>query len=136
MSTRRWLRMSWWNAALTAAALLTAVIFATRAQWFVAIAFAVIATAVAGSAIYARSGRASDFTRLNAAEYLDERDRTIGVHALAIVGVCAMLIAMGVLVAAMLLLEPGDPMSFIAWAQVVLLTIAWAVANVVAVRRS
>lgn len=136
MWTRRWLRMSWWNAVLTAATLLTAVLFAVRSQWLVAIVFAVIAIAGAASAIYARSGRASDYTRLNAAEYLDERDRTIGVHALAIVGVCALLIALGAFVAAMLLLEPDDPMFLVAWAQALLLAIAWAIANVVAVRRS
>jgi hypothetical protein len=127
--------MSWWNAVLTAVALAAAVLFAVLAQWGVAIIFLAAAVVIAASAIYARSGRASDIHRLNAIEYVDERDRAIGAQAFAILGVCAMVIAIGVFIAAMLL-TPSGPMFWVAWAQIILLTIAWAVANVVAVRRS
>lgn len=136
MSTRETLRMSWWNVVLAAATLAAAVAFAVVGRWFVAAVFAAVAVVVVASAIYARSGRASDLTRLHAAEYVDERDRAIGMRAFAIVGVCALVIAMGVFIAAALLVEADDPMFWVAWGQMILLTIAWAVANVVAVRTS
>ncbi len=136
MSTRETLRMSWWNVVLAVLSLVAAVVFAVLGRWLAAIVLAAVAVVVVVGAVYARSGRASDLTRLHAAEYVDERDRAIGMRAFAIVGVCALVIAMGAFVAAALLVEADHPMFWVAWAQMVLLTIAWAVANVVAVRTS
>lgn len=136
MSTHRWLRMSWWNGVLALAALGAAAGMAVLGRWAVAAIFVLVAVVVAASAIYARSGRASDLTRLNAAEYVDERDRAVGTHALAIVGVVALVLAMVVFVVGVVLLEPGNPMFWVLWGQVIALTIAWAVANLFALRRS
>ena len=136
MSTRRWLRMSWWNAVLALATLVGAVTMAALGRWGVAAIFLAVVVVVAGSAIYARSGRASDLTRLNAIEYADERDRAAGTHAFAIVGVVALVLSMAVFFVGTLLLEPDSPMFWVLWAQIILLTIAWGVANIVALRRS
>ncbi|GEK80698.1 hypothetical protein [Agrococcus baldri] len=136
MSTRKWLRMSWWNAVMVVVVLIAAVIMAVLDRWGVAGIFVIVGVGLAASAIYARSGRASDLTRLNATEYIDERDRTVGTHALAIVGVVALVLTMVVFVVGTVLLDPGSPMFFVLWAQVILLVIAWMIANFVALRRS
>lgn len=90
---------------------------------------------IAGSAIYARSGRASDVTRLNALETVDERDRTMTAFALAVVGVAAIFASFGVLLAAIALLDAQHPMFWIIMGQMLALAITWMIANVVAVRR-
>lgn len=136
MSTRKWLRMSWWNAVMVVVVLIAAVVMAVLERWGVAGIFVIVALGLAASAIYARSGSASDFTRLNAAEYADERDRTVGTQAFAIVGVVALVLTMVVFVVGTALLDPGSPMFFVLWAQVIALTIAWMIANFVALRRS
>lgn len=136
MSTRKRFGMSWWNAALALVAIIAAVIMAVLGRWGVAAVFLAAGLVVAGSAIYARSGRASDLTRLNAAEYVDERDRAVGTQAFAIVGVVALVLTIVVFVIGTALLEPGSPMFFVLWAQMIALLIAWGVANVIALRRS
>lgn len=136
MSTRERFGMSWWNAVLVGVVLLAAVIMAVLGRWGVAGIFAVVAVVLAGSAIYARSGKASDLTRLNATEYLDERDRATGTQAFAIVGVVALVMTMIVFVIGIALLEPGSPMFYVLWAQIIVMTFAWMIANVVALRRS
>ncbi|SFS13823.1 hypothetical protein SAMN04487783_1708 [Agrococcus baldri] len=136
MSTRKRFGMSWWNVVMAAVTLIAGVIMAVLGRWVAAGIFLVVALAIAGSAVYARSGRASDLTRLNAAEYVDERDRAVGTRALAIVGVVALLLTMTVFVIGMVLLEPGSPMFVVLTGQVLALAVAWAIANVVALRRS
>lgn len=135
MSTRKWLRMSWWNAVLTFAVLVVAATMAAQGRWGATALLVIVAIVVGASAAYARSGRASDLTRLNAIEYADERDRFAATHALAIVGVVALVLAFAMLIVGAVLLEPGSPMSWIPVAQVVVLAVAWALANVVALRR-
>ena len=136
MSTRRWLRMSWWNAVLALVVLAGAVAMAVLGRWLVAAIFLAVVVLVVASAVYARSGRASDLTRLNAVEYLDERDRAVGTQAFAIVGVLALVLSMLVFILGTVLLEPDSPMFFVLWGQIIVLTIGWAVANLVALRRS
>lgn len=136
MSTRKRFGMSWWNVVMVAVALIAAVIMAVLGRWGVAGIFVIVGLGLAGSAIYARSGSASDLTRLNAAEYVDERDRAVGTQAFAIVGVVALVLTMVVFVIGMALLEPGSPMFLVLAGQMIALTIAWAIANLVALRRS
>lgn len=136
MSTHEHLRMSWWNAALTIAALVAAIVLAVQQSWVSSIVTTLVAVGTAVTAIYARSGRASDLTRLNAAEYVDERDRAIGARALAVVGLVAMVMTLAVFILAMVLTEPGEPLRWIAIGQVLVLAVAWMLANLVAVRRS
>ena len=59
MSTRRWLRMSWWNAVLALVVLAGAVAMAVLGRWLVAAIFLAVVVLVVASAVYARSGRAS-----------------------------------------------------------------------------
>lgn len=136
MSTRRRLGMSWWNAVIVLVAVIAAIVLAVQGSWGAAIIMALSGAAAAAGAIYARSGRASDITRLNAIEYIDERDRTIGAYAFAVVGVAALLLAFGVFVAVAVLTGGREPIFWLAFGQFMLLMAAWAVANVVAVRRS
>ena len=136
MSTRRWLRMSWWTAVLALVVLAGAVAMAVLGRWLVAAIFLAVVVLVVASAVYARSGRASDLTRLNAVEYLDERDRAVGTQAFAIVGVLALVLSMLVFILGTALLEPDSPLFFVLWGQIIVLTIGWAVANLVALRRS
>lgn len=136
MSKRKRVWISWWNLALAAATLGGGVVTAVAGNWVAAAIFAIASLAIVAGAVYARSGRASDLARLSAAEYVDERDRAVGIQALAIVGVAGLLLSVLVFLLGMLLLEPGSPMFVVLWAQLILLTIAWAVANWVALRRS
>lgn len=135
MSTRDRFGMSWWNAAFAAAIVVAGVLALVFRQWAVAAVFGVVLVAFVVGVRYARSGRASDVTRLNAAEYTDERDRRMAAYGLAIVGVVAMALSMGTFVAALVLLPPGHPMYFVAWGQLVALALAWMVANWIAARR-
>lgn len=135
MWTRRRLRMSWWNALVTLAVLAGAVVLAVSGQWVPAVLLAGIGLATGSFAVYARSGRASDITRLNAMEVVDERDRAMTTFALAVVGVTGLLLSVVVFIAAMVLLEHGHPMFYFAWGQVMVLAVVWTVANVLAVRR-
>ncbi|MCH1882275.1 hypothetical protein [Agrococcus sp. ARC_14] len=136
MSTHKALRMSWWNAVIAAGALLTAVVLAILGDWFAAGLMTLAAIAFVLSALYARSGRASDITRLNAVEYIDERDRAIGAYAFAIVGVVALLLSLGVFVVVAVSTGGEGAVFWLALGQVLFLMAAWAVANVIAVRRS
>lgn len=136
MSTRSWLGMSWWNAALTLVVLAAAVTMAVLGQWSVAAVLAAVLVFVVVSAVYARSGRASDLARLNALEYADERDRTAATRGFAVVGAVGLVLALLAFVLGVLLLDPGHPMFWVLWVQVIALTLVWGVANVVALRRS
>ncbi|SDR83673.1 hypothetical protein [Agrococcus carbonis] len=136
MSTRRWLRMSWWNALLVVAVLCGGVTLALLDRWGSAGILLLVALFTGASAVYARSGRASDVTRLNAAEYADERDRAAATRGFAAVGVVALLLSLAVLVTGQVLLEPGSAMRVVLWLQFIGLVVAWGVANVVALRRS
>lgn len=136
MSTRSWLGMSWWNAALALAVLAGAVTMAALGQWPVAAVLVAVLVFVVASAVYARSGRASDLTRLNALEYADERDRTAATRGFAVAGAVGLVLALVAFVLGVVLLEPGHPMFWVVWAQVIVLTVVWGVANVVALRRS
>ncbi|GAB4083546.1 hypothetical protein GCM10028784_01760 [Myceligenerans cantabricum] len=135
MWTRKRLRMSWWNALMTFVLLVVAAALTVAGQWFPAVASLVAAVAIAATAVYARSGRASDVTRLNALEVVDERDRSMTAFALAVVGVAGLLFSMATFLAATALLEPSHPMFWVAWGQVLGMTAVWIVANLVAVRR-
>jgi uncharacterized membrane protein len=136
MSTRRWLRMSWWNALLVVVVLGGAVALALLDRWGAAGILLLVALLTGVSAVYARSGRASDVMRLNAAEYADERDRVAATRAFAAVGVVALMLSIAVFVAGQVLLEPGSGMRLVLWVQFIGLVVAWGVANVVALRRS
>ena len=63
MSTRRWLRMSWWNAVLALVVLAGAVAMAVLGRWLVAAIFLAVVVLVVASAVYARSGRARGIPR-------------------------------------------------------------------------
>lgn len=136
MSTRKWLRMSWWNVVLLVGALAAAVVMAVLGRWVEAVVFAVVVLFLGASAVYARSGRSGDLTRLNAAEYLDERDRAAATQGFAAVGVTALLLGFALLVLATVLLEPGEPMFLVLIGNLLVLAVAWGVANWVALRRS
>lgn len=136
MSTRKWLRMSWWNVVLLVGVLAAAVVMAVLGRWVEAVVFAVVVLFLGASAVYARSGRSGDLTRLNAAEYLDERDRAAATQGFAAVGVTALLLGFALLVLATVLLEPGEPMFLVLIGNLLVLAVVWGVANWVALRRS
>lgn len=136
MSTRKWLRMSWWNVVLLVGVLAAAAVMAVLGRWVEAVVFAVVVLFLGASAVYARSGRSGDLTRLNAAEYLDERDRAAATQGFAAVGVTALLLGFALLVLATVLLEPGEPMFLVLIGNLLVLAVAWGVANWVALRRS
>ena len=130
MSTRERLGMSWWNAVIVGVALIAAIVLAVQGNWGTAILMVLSGAITAVAAIHARSGRASDISRLNAVEYIDERDRAIGAHAFAIVGVVALLLAFSVFVVVAVLTSGREPIFWLAFGQLMLLLVAWAIANV------
>lgn len=135
MWTRKYLRMSWWNAVLGIVLLVATVVLAINGQVVQSIIMGALTVFLIGSAVYARSGRSSDVTRLNALESVDERDRAMASFALAVVGVAAMFVSVAVLIAGIFLLEPGEPMFWVVIGQMFVLAITWTIANIVAARR-
>lgn len=135
MSTRNRIGMSWWNVVCVLAIAVASVISFALERWFTGTVLGAVLVLFVASILYARSGRASDVTRLNAAEYTDERDRRMAAFGLAIVGVVAMVASVGTFAAAMALLPADHPMALIAWAQLVGLAVTWCVGNWIATRR-
>lgn len=95
--------------------------------------FLIVILAVAGSAvwsiirIYRRPGEASDVDRLNSMKYLDERDRSLALHAFGIVGIIALV--MTVVTVFLTLFTDALGAEYIALVQFVVLFGSWAAAN-------
>lgn len=84
-------------------------------------------------ALWARRPKARDVTRLNALEWRDERDRRLGKDALSVVGGAALMLSVVELVVVSILAL--DAALWLAWTQVIVLSVVWTVSNSVVVRR-
>ena len=140
------------NLVLLGTLLAGAVVTGVLGNWW-GVAILVTAT-IAGalSALLARRPGASDWLRINALEYRDERDVRLARHGLAVVGAWALALAGLELVAATIIVgltgarfDPAGPtlefnpfalgFELLAAGQVLVLSIVWGIANTRAVRR-
>jgi len=85
--------------------------------------------------LYARRPGSRDITRINGLEYRDERDRTLAKSGLAAVGAVALLMALVQFFLVITVAPFDSPLVWAAVAQLLILTIAWSIANSVVVRR-
>ena len=94
------------------------------------------------SALLARRAGASDWLRINAVEYRDERDRKLGVRGLAVAGVVGLVLSFVWIIAACLYAgfagqtRLATGLEAIACLNAIILAIGWGWANTVAIRRS
>jgi hypothetical protein len=93
------------------------------------------------SALLARRPGASDWLRINAVEYRDERDKRLALDAFAVVGIVALIAALACVVAAALYAgfvghtTVSIVLLIASTLQLLVLSIAWGWANTVVVRR-
>ena len=87
-------------------------------------------------ALYARRSGSRDVTRLNALEWRDERDRTLARSGFAVVGAVALVMVLVQFVVVVVTdAGPDSPFMWLTLSQLLILNVAWGVANSVAVRR-
>ena len=130
------LRISTINVVLVSAFLLGAVLAAGLERWQAAVYLGLLGICGLTGALYAHRSGSRDVTRLNGLEWRDERDRTLAKSGFAVVGVVALLMVVAQFIVVMLT-DPGpdSPFLWMALAQVLILNLAWVIANSVAVRR-
>jgi hypothetical protein len=81
----------------------------------------------------ARRDSSTDLHRINALEYRDERDRTLGRSALATVGLAALAVCYVSFIVAVVVGEPA--LILATCAQLLIIAVVWMIANVRAVQR-
>jgi hypothetical protein len=87
-------------------------------------------------ALFARRPGSRDVTRLNALEWRDERDRTLAKSGFAVVGAVALLMVLAQFIVVVVTdAGPDSPFMWVTLSQILILFIAWVIANSVAVRR-
>ena len=130
------LRISTINVVLVSALLLGALIAAGLQRWQAALYLGLVGVGGLAVALYAHRSGSRDVTRLNALEWRDERDRTLAKSGLAAVGVVALVMVVAQFIVVMLT-DPGpdSPFLWMTLAQVLILNLAWVIANSVVVRR-
>ncbi|MEP6480380.1 MAG: hypothetical protein ABJA94_00040 [Rhodoglobus sp.] len=118
------------NIVLVSTFLAGAVVTAILHSWLAA---PLAALGVGGllAALYARRVGARDITRINAIEYRDERDRTLAREGFAVVGA----VALGLTVLELVLAVALTDYYWIVCVQLIILCVAWGVANSIAVRK-
>ena len=124
------------NVVLVSTFLLGALIAAALQRWQGALYLVLVGIGMLAVALYAHRSGSRDVTRLNALEWRDERDRTLAKSGLAAVGVVALVMVVAQFIVVMLT-DPGpdSPFLWMTLAQVLILNLAWVIANSVVVRR-
>lgn len=139
MSTRSRSRLpvSITNAVLVGVFLAGGAVTAIAGSWYEAGLLAAVGAMVLAMALYARSPNSRDITRVNAIEYRDERDQRIAQTGFAVVGVVALIGSAIEFVAVTVLVDArGWPpvVQLLPAGQLILLCVAWGLANSVAAR--
>ena len=130
------LRISTVNLVLVSALLLVALTEAALGRWQEAIIFCGGGLCGLAVALNARRSGSRDVTRLNALEWRDERDRTLAKSGLAVVGAVALVMVLVQFVVVVVTdAGPDSPFMWLTLSQLLILNVAWGVANSVAVRR-
>jgi hypothetical protein len=119
------------NAVLVSSFLLGAVSTAVLRNWPATSVLGALGVFGLAGALYARRDNARDITRVNAIEYRDERDRTVARNGFAVVGAVALVLSVVQVVVSTALTEHF----WFAYAQLVVLSVTWSIANSLAVRR-
>jgi uncharacterized membrane protein YoaK (UPF0700 family) len=130
------LRISTINVVLVSALLLGALAEAALGRWQGAITFGVGGLCGLAVALNARRSGSRDVTRLNALEWRDERDRTLAKLGFAVVGAVALLMVLAQFIVVVVTdTSHHSPFMWLTLSQLLILCIAWGIANSVAVRR-
>jgi hypothetical protein len=124
------------NLVLLSAFLLGALIAGALGSWAGAAYLGALGLGGLACALYARRSGSRDVTRLNALEWRDERDRTLAKSGFAVVGAVALLMVLAQFIV-VVVTETGhdSPFMWVTLSQMLILYIAWGIANSVAVRR-
>lgn len=124
------------NLVLLSAFLLGALIAAALGSWPGAGYLGAIGLCGLAGALYARRSGSRDVTRLNALEWRDERDRNLAKSGFAVVGAVALLMVLAQFIIVVVTdTSHHSPFMWLTLSQVLILYIAWGIANSVAVRR-
>ena len=124
------------NLGLLSAFLLGALIAGALGSWTGAAYLGALGLSGLAGALYARRSGARDVTRLNALEWRDERDRTLAKLGFAVVGAVALLMVLAQFIVVVVTnASPHSPFMWVTLSQMLILYIAWGIANSVAVRR-
>jgi len=130
------LRISTINVVLVSVFLLGALAAAAMGRWQEAITFGVGGLCGLAGALYARRSSSRDVTRLNALEWRDERDRALAKSGLAVVGAVALLMVLAQFIVIVVTdTSHHSPFMWLTLSQLLILNLAWVIANSVAVRR-
>jgi len=124
------------NLVLVSAFLLGALIAGALGRWTGAAYLGALGLSGLAGALYARRSGSRDVTRLNALEWRDERDRALAKSGFAVVGAVALLMVLAQLIVVVVTDAGHDsPFMWVTLSQMLILYIAWGIANSVAVRR-
>ena len=124
------------NLVLLSAFLLGALIAGALGSWTGAAYLGALGLIGLAGALNARRSGSRDVTRLNALEWRDERDRTLAKSGFAVVGAVALLMVLAqFIVVVVTKAGPHSPFMWVTLSQMLILYIAWGIANSVAVRR-
>jgi len=124
------------NLVLLSAFLLGALIAGALGSWTGAAYLGALGLGGLACALFARRSGSRDVTRLNALEWRDERDRTLAKSGFAVVGAVALLMVLAQFIVVVVTDAGHDsPFMWVTLSQMLILYIAWGIANSVAVRR-
>jgi len=124
------------NLVLVSAFLLGALIAGALGSWTGAAYLGALGLSGLAGALFARRSGSRDVTRLNALEWRDERDRTLAKSGFAVVGAVALLMVLAQFIVVVVTDAGHDsPFMWVTLSQMLILYIAWGIANSVAVRR-
>jgi hypothetical protein len=124
------------NLVLLSAFLLGALIAGALGSWTGAAFLGALGLVGLKSALFARRSGSRDVARLNALEWRDERDRTLAKSGFAVVGAVALLMVLAQVIVVVVTDAGHDsPFMWVTLSQMLILYIAWGIANSVAVRR-
>lgn len=121
------------NIVAVGAALVAAGIVAATGNWWSAAILAAAGLYIGWAAWMARRESSTDLHRINALEYRDERDRTLGRSALATVGLAALAVCYVSFIVSIVIGEPA--LILATCAQLVIIAVVWMIANARAVQR-
>jgi phosphoglycerol transferase MdoB-like AlkP superfamily enzyme len=124
------------NLVLLSAFVLGALVAGALGSWTGAAYLGVVALCGLACALFARRSGSRDVTRLNALEWRDERDRTLAKSGFALVGAVALLMVLAQFIVVVVTnTGPDSPFMWVTLSQMLILYIAWSIANSVVVRR-
>jgi hypothetical protein len=124
------------NLVLVSACFLGALIAGALGSWTGAGYLGFLGLSGLAGALYGRRSGSRDVTRLNALEWRDERDRDLAKSGFAVVGAVALLMVLAQFIVVVVTdTSHHSPFLWLTMSQVLILYIAWAIANSVVVRR-